>query len=178
MDHKINDFFFGEFDKVGNQLSQNLGSMKQTARLVDNTFFTNQLKRLLEWNRSYKIVLTDSSTRTNVNNLLNSISVEQIGLIKITKRKDVNPHIEHTLACEIYFDNGVIEICGGWSGCKESYLNEAITSLLEPLKSHGLIEHTALCNPYYANSPKITQLSNMMDNKCLHEHFASLCRKE
>lgn len=133
------DFFFGKVNVKKPVL--NLREVISLSNQVSCEFFTNQINRLL-FKTGGRLTLSDGTSFPPLKDFLDSILVEQAGFVELYARTDVNNNVEATLACDIFFPEGVITIMAHWCAYKTMRADEIISTLLIPLHLKGLHERT------------------------------------
>lgn len=186
------DFFFGKVNVKKPVL--NLREVISLSNQVSGEFFTNQINRLL-FKTGGRLTLSDSTSFPPLKDFLDNILTEQTGFVELYARTDVNPTVKATLACDIFFPEGVITIMAHWCAYKTMRADEIISTLLIPLHLKGLHERTyivfedgskerLLCDGDIKNEiVKIFMLSHYplditsgkcQDSKRVDEYFLSL----
>tara|TARA_R110002050_G_scaffold188556_1_gene323140 strand:- start:2775 stop:3392 length:618 start_codon:yes stop_codon:yes gene_type:complete len=127
----INDFFFGQIDN-SNTLRMPLSPVVAKGNLVTPKYFTYQLNRLLKTHNNHVILYCDTSSPA-FPELMSMLPHEEIGLIEIYAKTDVNEMMNATLACDIFLENGVVSVVPHWCAYKEIRSREIVSTLLVPL---------------------------------------------
>lgn len=177
MDGKIKDFFFGELERSGKTLKSSLNKFGQLTGPVNKEYFTSQVERLFEEYKGFTLVLTDGTSHPDFESVLKKIDKDRIGLVKVFQRNDVNTNVDCTLACELYFKYGVIEVRPHWTAYKDIRMQEVFTTLIEPLWTQGLINKTSLVDKLDFTSETYKNLSMSMDKESIATSVIALCSK-
>lgn len=127
----INDFFFGQLDN-SNPITMQLFSTVSKGQLVSPKYFSHQLNRLLNTHNNH-VILSCGTSYPAFAELMSMIPQEDIGFIEIYARTDVNLAMNATLACDIFFPNGVVSVVTNWCAYKEIRAREMVSTLLVPL---------------------------------------------
>lgn len=138
----MKDHFFGPLysDRDTGELSQSLRQAVSLARLVGAEHFTAQVRRMLSQHRHF--ALTDGTSAPELPELLRLLQVDQIGLVKLDTRRDLDEG--QNLTCHLVFVEGVLEVRACWTGYKDIRAFELVDTLLRPLVDHGLAPRTFL----------------------------------
>ncbi len=143
----IEDFFFGKINKTEEGFYQlGLSEITKLGEMVSPDFFYSQLNRLL-LNSSGFLDIYDGTSHPRFSSFLDTLFLNEIGMIQIGQRKDVNNNVKATLDCSIFLTNGIIRVTAHWCAYKEIRASEIIGSLLNPLVENKLIEKTFIKVP-------------------------------
>jgi len=143
----MEDFFFGEIYETKDKTFQlQLSDVNKLGNIVSPEFFYAQLNRiLLSYNN--RIDLYDGTSHPDFPKFIKYLPPENIGMIQIGQRKDVNDNVKTTLDCSIFLTNGIVRVTAHWCAYKEIRADEIVSTLLNPLIEHKLIEKTFLKKP-------------------------------
>lgn len=141
----VQDFFFGNICVVNDKADLNLNDVVEVAKDVSASYFTGQLNRVLA-KVGGELVLSNSTSCTDLTPLFDKILSSSIGKIEIVRHTDVNPAVDCTLGCNIYLDEGVIQVKAHWCARNEDRAGQIFTSLISPLHENELFEVTFVNN--------------------------------
>lgn len=141
MEHE--DFYFGTIftRESSKEKAISLFELLQNASLSGQAHFTQQLRRLLGEHKS--LIASDGTSAPPFPQLLDSVDVNQIGLVRIGGRTDINQNTP-TLECTLIFVEGPLHVRPHWTAYKELRSWEIIRTLLMPLRSTGLASRTVV----------------------------------
>ncbi|WP_421526835.1 hypothetical protein [Pseudomonas brenneri] len=141
MEHE--DFYFGNIYTRENskEKSIRLFELIRNARLSGQAHFTQQLRRLLGEHKS--LIASDGTSAPPFPELLDGVDVNQIGLVRIGGRTDINQSTP-TLDCTLIFVEGPLHVRPHWTAYKELRSWEIIRTLLIPLRNTGLVSRTVV----------------------------------
>jgi len=139
---KIEDFFFGDvyISDDSQEHSISLRSANELASICGVKHFTAQIRRFLRTHGL--LVLTEGTSHPPFPELIKHLETEEIGLVQIGAREDVNSNVPATLDCSLMFVEGIVSVRPHWTAYKEIRADEIVTSLLVPLHESGLIGRT------------------------------------
>lgn len=143
-DVKIDDFFFGEIYQMKNEVEISLDDVIITAKTSPKNYFNDQLKRLVDCYKS--IIMTHETSMPDFDVFMSQLKIDEVGMVVISARTDVNESVGTTLDCTIYFSNGTINVRPHWCGYKETRADEIISTLIAPLIKNGCHERTYVVN--------------------------------
>lgn len=178
----MKDFFFGTIYDDSNEHSTSFLSFLQKISGISKKQFGQQLNRFL-LTVNNKIIISESTSHPYFNKFTDALLSDDVHSIVIEKRTDINKNVEATLACNIYFLNGVVCVRPHWCGYKKSRSDEIISTLLVPLILNGfrdkvsldfdsIIEKLPLDNAAALNS--IFGLAAYPDQQAMQQYIKSL----
>lgn len=139
----VNDCLFGEVTKSGDFYTLDLSLLTGIANQMKPRFFVEQLHRLLR-SVEGRLDATDPTSTPPLVELLDQIPDENIHLIRISRRCDVNENVKATLDCSIFLAEGLLRVTAHWCAYKPNRAEEIVNSLLMPLAENNLLDRTFL----------------------------------
>ncbi|GAW87402.1 conserved hypothetical protein [Bathymodiolus platifrons methanotrophic gill symbiont] len=153
----MQDFFFGKTSQTKDKICQlQLSDVNQLSKIVTSDFFYAQLNRLLLTNNN-RVDLYDGTSYPNFPKFIKYLPPENIGLIQIGQRKDVNGNVDATLDCSIILLNGIVRVTAHWCAYKGERANEIVTTLLDPLIESKLLPKVFIKTPNYNENKSLSQ---------------------
>tara|TARA_R110001592_G_C12864909_1_gene723211 strand:- start:41 stop:667 length:627 start_codon:yes stop_codon:yes gene_type:complete len=141
----MTDFFFGKITDNKGYSRIGLNDLIRTQKkIISREHFTKQINRLLLSSKDNLIISDDGTSYPSFNELINRLLLTEIVSIEIESRTDINPSTEATLACKIFFENGLIWVRPHWCGYKEMRADEIISTLLLPIYLNGLAQKVVI----------------------------------
>lgn len=153
----MQDFFFGETNQTKDKICQlQLSDVNKLGKIVTPDFFYAQLNRFLLSNNN-RIDLYNGTSYPDFPEFIKYLLPENIGLIQISQRKDVNANVEATLDCSITLLNGIVRVTAHWCAYKDVRANEIVTSLLNPLIENNLLTKVFIKTPGVNENKALSQ---------------------
>ncbi len=143
----MKDFFFGDINKAKDgSYGLSLNNVNELGKMVSPDFFRNQLSRLLSESNQL-IDLENGTSSPAFHKLISLLHENEIGMVQIGQRTDVNVNVQATLDCSLYFANGIIRVTAHWCAWQDSREREIVDTLLNPLIENDLINKTFITPP-------------------------------
>jgi len=157
----VSDFFFDALDNEGHiQLSD----LAAYGEITTPLYFKRALNRCLRNAPDNRIIASDTSTHPpGFAKILSLLDTDDIGLAVIGRRTDINVDIKYTLDCQLWLEEGILDVQPHWTAYKEIRAEEIVTTLLKPLMKKDLFSYTFINDNYESNHHDWQSISKLSE---------------
>jgi len=132
----VSDFFFDTLDNEGHI---HLSDLAAYGQITTPMYFKRALNRCLRNAPCNRIIASDASSHPpDFAKILSILDTDDIGLVVIGRRTDDSDDIKYTLDCQLWLEEGILDVQPHWTAYKEIRAEEIVTTLLKPLMKKEL----------------------------------------
>lgn len=137
----MKDYLFGQMRKTKGFPAIPLVNLLKVARHLTPEHFVKQLNRLVAASGG-ALDITDETSMPDFQAFLERIPSDDVHLVNISKRTDLNDSVDATLDCTLFIEGGMVRVSPQWCAYKYNRAIDIIDTLLKPLFEKQLLDRT------------------------------------